>query len=190
MRRYWFVTLVLAGCQPAPVPNGNETIAPIPSDSPSAAIASPVQVEPIAPGKPGGLPDDRTPVTEAPFTADSPQGAADVVQRYFALVEAGRYGEAYRLREPGGPSAAEFAGSFARYAEYHAQVGAPGAVDAGAGQRYVTVPVQAYGRDKDGRAFHESGTITLHRTGDIDGATPEQKRWRIRSIELKPAPAR
>jgi len=182
MRRFLFVPLLLGGCHPASAPSGNDTTAP-----PPAATASLGPVAPTAPGKPGGLPDDRTPISEAPFTPDSAQGAADVVQRYYALIEAGRYGEAYRLREPGGPSAAEFAGSFARYAEYHAQIGAPGRVDAGAGQRYVTVPVQTYGRDKNGQAFHQSGTITLHRAGDIDGATPEQKSWRIRSIDLTPA---
>jgi len=185
MRRFLLVPLLLGCCHPASVPSGNDTTVPPPDE----AVATPGPVEPIAPGKPGGLPDDRTPLSEAPFTPDSAQGAADVVQRYYALIEAGRYGEAYRLREPGGPSAAEFAGSFARYAEYHAQIGAPGAIDAGAGQRYVTVPVQAYGRGKDGRAFHESGTITLHRTGDINGATAEQKSWRIRSIDLTPARA-
>jgi hypothetical protein len=31
------------------------------------------------------------------------------------------------------------------------------------------------------------GTITLHRT-EVDGATPEQKRWHIRSADIKPRP--
>jgi len=185
MRRLLFVPLLLAGCHPAP--SGNDTGASPPAATPSPPPNGPVY--PIRPGKAGGLPDDRTPVSEAPFAPDSAQGAADVVQRYFALIEAGRYGDAYLLREPDGPSPAAFAGSFARYAEYHAQIGAPGKVDAGAGQRYVTVPVQAYGRGKDGRAFHETGTITLHRTADIEGATAAQKSWRIRSVDLKTRPA-
>jgi membrane-bound inhibitor of C-type lysozyme len=82
-----------------------------------------------------------------------------------------------------------FAASFAKYSEYHANVGAPGQIDAGAGQRYVTVPVQAYGRLKAGaRAFNMRGSVTLHRAGDVDGATPEQRRWRIRSADIKPRP--
>ena len=84
-----------------------------------------------------------------------------------------------------------FAAQFARYSEYHANVGAPGDVDAGAGQRYVTVPVQISARLKQGGgAEYRIGSVTLHRTGDIDGATAEQKTWHIRSIDLKPAPTR
>ncbi|MGN6280069.1 MAG: MliC family protein [Sphingomonas sp.] len=164
--------------------------APAPSPKPSAS-ASPV--EPPAPGEPGGLPDDRTPVSEAPFTPDSAQGAANVVQTYFALIEAGKYHQAWALWSDGGKasgmSARAFADSFAKYTEYHANIGAPGRIDAGAGQRYVTVPVQAYGRLKDGnRPFNLRGDITLHRTANIDGATAEQKAWRITTSALKPRP--
>ncbi|MFX8000704.1 hypothetical protein ABTK84_19600, partial [Acinetobacter baumannii] len=80
---------------------------------------------------------------------------------------------------------------FARYSEYHANIGAPGPVDAGAGQRYVTVPVQIYARLKQSRKpLYQIGTVTLHRTADIDGASPEQRQWRIQSIEVKDAPRR
>lgn len=155
-------------------------------------IASPAPVEPRAPGTPGGLPRGDV-VSEAPFTPDSAQGAANVVQTYFALLEEGKYRQAHALWDDGGKasgmSAAAFAASFAKYSEYHAQIGAPGEIDAGAGQRYVTVPVQLYGRLKAGAApFHARGDVTLHRAGDIDGATAEQKAWHIRSISAKPQP--
>ncbi|MCD2323191.1 MliC family protein [Sphingomonas sp. IC-56] len=158
-----------------------------------ADTATPISqtVTPPAPGEPGGLPDDRTPVSEAPFTEDSAQGAANVVQTYYALLEAGKYREAWALwrnrGQASGMSAQAFAASFARYSEYHANVGAPGRIDAGAGQRYVTVPVQVYGRLKQGnRPFNLLGSATLRRAGDVDGATAEQRRWRIESIEVKP----
>ena len=61
-------------------------------------------------------------------------------------------------------------------------------IDAGAGQRYVTVPVQAYARLKSGAAAYWIGSAVLHRTADIDGATAEDKTWRIKSIDLKAAP--
>src|SRR3546814_16454023 len=38
-------------------------------------------LNPPAPGERGGLADDKTPVSEAPFTKTSAQGAAKVVQR-------------------------------------------------------------------------------------------------------------
>jgi hypothetical protein len=150
-------------------------------------------VTPAAPGTPNGLPDDRTPVSEAPFTPDSAQGAANVVQTYYALIEAAKYRQAWTLWDHDGQdsrqSAEAFAASFAKYAEYHAQIGAPGRIDAGAGQRYVTVPVQVYGRLKTGAKFATAGQATLHRAGDIDGATPEQKSWHLHSIDLKTDPA-
>jgi hypothetical protein len=150
-------------------------------------VATPAPVEPPAPGTPGGLANDGTPLSEAPFTADSAQGAADVVQHYYALLEAKRFTEARVLWEPGADGAkhdaSAFAQEFADYAEYHANIGAPGRIDAGAGQRYVEVPVMVYGRRKSGAAINAKYTVTLHRTADIDGATAKQKRWHIRSIE-------
>ncbi|MBS0480457.1 MAG: hypothetical protein JSR79_14310 [Proteobacteria bacterium] len=158
----------------------------------NTAAAATEPLNPAAPGRPGGLPDDRTPVTEAPFAPDSPQGAANVVQTYYALIGAGKYADAWKLWGDGGKasgqSADAFAASFAGYSEYHANIGAPGREDAGAGQRYITIPVQPYARLKDGKAVYWTGSVVLHRTADIDGATAEDKAWRIQSIDLKPAP--
>jgi membrane-bound inhibitor of C-type lysozyme len=183
----------LAACTPQPANDSaqlNNEAAAIDQKLPEAT-ASPAPLNPPAPGEPGGLDNDMTPVSEAPFTADSAQGAANVVQTYYALLEAGKYAQAYALWEPGaaGMSQGDFAASFAKFSEYHANIGAPGDIDAGAGQRYVTVPVQVYGRLKDGdRPFNLRGSATLHRT-EVDGATPGQKAWHIRSTDLKPRPA-
>ncbi len=149
-------------------------------------------LDPPAPGTPGGLPDDRTPISEAPFAPDSAQGAANVVQTYYALIGERKYRQAYALRAPAAAgSSAAFAADFARYGEYHANVGSPGAIDAGAGQRYVTVPVQVYARLKQGGTpVYQLGRVVLHRTGDVDGTTAEQRAWHIRSIELKATPKR
>lgn len=155
------------------------------------APSSPAPATPSAPGSPGGLADDRTPVSEAPFAPDSAQGAADVVQRYYAFLEARDYAQAWALWSDGGKasgmSAEAFAASFAKYGEYHADIGAPGDIDAGAGQRYGTVPVVVYGKLKDGRPFNMKGDVTLHRT-EADGATEAQRRWHIRSADIKPRP--
>ena len=200
----------LAACSGQPAENGtkaneaeasNEALPDSqPANSNSEAVETaqatpatpiPQTVTPPAPGEPGGLDDDRTPISEAPFTAQSAQGAANVVQTYYALLEAGKYREAWVLwrgrGEASGMSAQAFAGSFGRYSEYHANVGAPGRIDAGAGQRYVTVPVQAYGRLKQGnRPFNLLGSVTLRRAGDVDGAIAEQRSWRIERADLKP----
>lgn len=191
--------LTLAACSSQPAENvavpANQIAAlpdeATPSPASPPAAATPAPLDPPAPGEAGGLDNDTTPVSEAPFTEDSAQSAANIVQTYYALLEQGKYGQAYRLWEPGATKmdAKAFAASFDRYSEYHANIGAPGRIDAGAGQRYVTVPVQVYGRLKQGaRPFSLRGSVTLHRAGDIDGATAEQRRWRIRSTDIKPGP--
>lgn len=189
--------LALAACsQPAPVNNRAADINAAADRAQAdvdtyAANNMAAPLTPAEPGQPGGLADDGTPVSEAPFAPDSAQGAANVVQTYYALIGEGKYREARTLwgdkGAESGLSADAFAASFAKYSEYHANIGAPGRIDAGAGQRYVTVPVQAYARLKDGTAAYWIGSIVLHRA-DIDGATAEDKTWRIKSIDLKPAP--
>src|ERR1700752_4397879 len=83
-----------ASTPPAPPPAPAATPAPAPTSWPP--------VPPPAPGSPGGLPDDRTPVSEAPFTPESAQGAADVVQTYFAHLGAKAYAQAWALWRDGG----------------------------------------------------------------------------------------
>ncbi|MDB5698395.1 MAG: hypothetical protein JWN69_1199 [Alphaproteobacteria bacterium] len=123
-------------------------------------------------------------LSEAPFSAGSAQAAANVLQAYYALVEEGKYEQARRLRwDHDAGSAAEFAAQFADYAEYHATVGAPKGVQAAAGSSYVEVPVQLYGRKKNGDSFGSAGTVTLRRANDVPGATAAQRRWRIYTSE-------
>src|SRR5262245_15098400 len=115
----------LAACSPSepqPQQQQQETAeANAAAPAPGNAFEKPA--EPAAPGEPGGLPDDRTPISEAPFTETSAQGAANVVQTYFALIEQGRYAEARRLwsggGEASGASEADFVARFRRYREYH-----------------------------------------------------------------------
>ena len=136
-------------------------------------------VEPPAPGTPGGLPDDRTPLDERPFTPESAQGAANVLQSYYALVESGRAAEAAKLRTDGREE------DLKRFASLHAQIGAPGRVEGAAGSLFVEVPVVLYGRYATGAEYHASGKATLRRVNDVPGATAEQLKWRIGKIEVK-----
>jgi len=149
----------------------------IASDPGMACEAEPVT--PPAPGTAGGLPDDRSPVSEAPFTATSAQGAANVVQTYFALLEQARAGEAAALRSDGEVF------DLKPYASYHAQIGAPGAIEGAAGSFYVTVPVVIYGRFANGKPLHQSGEAVLRRVDNVPGASAEQLRWRIERLDLK-----
>jgi membrane-bound inhibitor of C-type lysozyme len=148
---------------------------------------TPAAAQPPAPGAPGGLPDDRTPLVEGPIKPESAQGAAQVVQSYYALLESGRFAEAWRLWSDGGRASGrseeDFAHGFRAYSAYHAQIGGPGAIEGAAGSLYVEVPVVLYGSRANGTAFTEKAKVTLRRVNDVPGSTPEQRRWHIAHIE-------
>jgi len=163
--------------------NGNE----------AAAIAERARTAPLnppRPGTPGGLEDDRTPLSEAPFTETSAQGAANVVQTYYALLGAGEYGRAYRLWSGRGRASglgeAAFEQSMRAYAQYRANVGAPGRIEGTRGTLFVQVPVQVYGRRLDGSEFSSLGAMRLRRSGDGTRSSSEDGLWRLeRFVETR-----
>jgi membrane-bound inhibitor of C-type lysozyme len=160
----------------APLKDG-ETIAAAPGVSCYEPGKGPVQ--PPAPGTPGGLPDDKTPLAEGgPVDPRGGQAAATVVETYYALIESGRTAEAAKLRRDG------LQEDLKPYASLHAQIGAPGTVEGAAGSSYVEVPVVLYGRLNSGGEYHASGKATLRRVNDVPGATAEQLKWRIEKIEV------
>jgi hypothetical protein len=179
------ICLAAGGCAPAADEGnsrGNSVAAPA---TPQAEAPLP-PVEPIPPGQLGGLPDDRTPVSEAPFTPTSAQGAANVVQTWFALLESGRASDGKSAwRDPA--AADSFVKSLGDPREVHAQIGAPGEIEGAAGSSFVEVPVQVYGRARDGAPFSSLGTATLRRVNDVPGSTPDQRSWHIDSIAVRPA---
>lgn len=165
---------------------------PVPVVIPSP-VASPVlpPLDPPAPGTPGGLPDDRTPIAEGPIVKGSAQDAANVVQTYYALLGEKNYPKAWALWGHGGKDSGltvkAFTASFDTYSEYHANIGAPGDVDAGMSQRWVTVPVQVYARLKIGTPVYMLGTVKLHRVAEGGSDNPADQLWRISSVDFKPA---
>ena len=182
------LVLLLAACKPAPAPPPPEPAPVLPAGL-NAPPRSYPPVEPIAPGQPGGLAGDRTFVIEGPIDPKSAQGAAQVVQTYFADIEAKDFAGAQALWNGDGDVGAmtpqQFADSFMPYQEYHAQIGAPGQMEGAAGSSYVVVPVQIYGRLKAGEAFHLLKMVQLRRVNDVDGATPEQLRWHITTLDAE-----
>ena len=143
-------------------------------------------VEPPAPGTPGGLPDDRTPLNEGEARdprPDSGQAAYAVLETYYALVESGRTADAARLRIDGREE------DLKPFATLHAQVGGAGPVEGAAGSLYVSFPVVLYGRYATGGEYHRSGRATLRRVNNVPGATAEQLKWRIEKIELTSQPS-
>ncbi len=119
---------------------------------------------------------NRTPEPAGSAPVAEGEGAAEVLKRYYAFIEARQYESARQLREKSskGPSAEAFASNFERYADHHATVGTPSRVAEAEGWLYVEVPVQRYGKFKDGAAFGNAGTVTLRRRKTGEGAE-----WRI-----------
>jgi hypothetical protein len=172
--------LLLAACTATEQAANDQ--APLQTDAPVAPASPLTNSAPEAPARTA-----ENVVSEAPFTPDSAQGAAQVVQTYYALLEARKYVEAHKLWGPGSDLAdATFADQFTRYREYHAEIGAPGEIEGAAGSLYVEVPVRTYGVTTAGERFEVPGAVTLRRVNNVDGSTPEQRRWHIAKIDLPP----
>jgi hypothetical protein len=151
------------------------------------AMALMEPLAPPAPGTPGGLPVDPEPIAEGTIDPDSAQGAAQVVQGYYGLLEEKRFEDAQDLWNPTGAIGAQddahFEARFRGFSEIHANIGAPSEMEGAAGSSYVTVPVQVYGRiAATGKPFHTLRLVTLRRVNDVPGSTAEQRRWHIESI--------
>jgi hypothetical protein len=154
-------------------------------------------MEPLAPplpGSPGGLPVlSETPIDEDAIDPDSAQGAAQVVQGYYGLLEEKRYDDAQDLWNENGAIGSEedvlFAARFRGFSEIHANVGAPGEAEGAAGSLYVTVPVQVYGRvAATGKPWYTLRQVTLRRVNDVPGSSEADRRWHIESIGPYTAP--
>ena len=115
--------------------------------------------------------------------------ATDVLRRYYAAIDAGDYRRAYELWEGQGSASSqtfeEFAAGFAETASVIVEVGTPGLVEAAAGSRYVEVPVVVRAVTITGEPQQFQGTYTLRRAV-VEGASAEQRAWRIYSASLAP----
>lgn len=113
---------------------------------------------------------------------------SDVVQRYYAAIQAGDYRSAYELWGNGGQSSGqsrrEFAAGFAQTARVRVTLTDSTRIEGAAGSQYATVPVRVDAVLNDGREQQFTGTYTLLRSM-VDGATPEQRRWTIYRADLR-----
>ena len=171
------ILLLAAACSQQSAPPTANDVALAENDS--APVQNEAPLNPPAPGQSGRLPDDRTPISEGAIDPKSGQGAGQVLQSYFALVESGRFAEANKLWSKG-VERLDLTG----YREIHGNIGAPGNVEGGAGSVYVEIPVQLYGRRKDGQEFSSRGIMILRRVNNVPGSAEEQRRWHIMNAEF------
>lgn len=155
-------------------------------------------LEPLVPpsaGTPGGLPVALMPESEDAVDPKGAQGAAQVVQGYYGLLEERRFDDAQDLWDQQGAIGAEddmrFAARFRSFSEIHANVGQPGEVEGAAGSLFVTVPVQVFGRiAANGKPWYLLRQVVLRRVNDVPGSSEADRRWHIESIgPYQPPPA-
>jgi hypothetical protein len=191
-------TLVLLGiaCQKAPEQSNAQNLplktAPSPPAAPAPPSAPTQPPEPQAPqppnpGAPGGLPEDRTAVTEpkGPIDPKSAEGAAQVVQHYGALIEQKRFAEAEKLWGDS-TAATRMTAQLKSYSEAHLQIGKPKDMEGAAGSIYITVPAVLYGAI-NAKSVHRSGDVILRRVNDVPGSTQAERRWHIDRIDWSDA---
>jgi hypothetical protein len=155
-----------------------EDIAPVaaPAPSPAETIAT------AAPCEPAPLASD---------AAKGEEGARNILLAWACALEQGDFATAYA--QWGADAAARSGRTEAEHAAYWAAfrtiaVAVPeGRMEGAAGSSYYEVPATITGERTDGTAYRLEGPVVLRRVNDVPGATAEQLRWHIESVDLEPA---
>jgi hypothetical protein len=95
--------------------------------------------------------------------------AAEALGRYYTHIGRGDYRAAFAMRERRpGLGYERFAASFEPYGDYRATIGTPSYPAEQDGTLWVEVPVQLYGRMRDGSPFGSVGRVTMKRPRGIE----------------------
>lgn len=149
------------------------------TDSPAGDSAD------AASGSSGGVP---APPVAGDGSPTDIQAAIAVIRRYYDAISAKDYRTAYLLwRNEGarsGQTLDEFSAGFAETESVAVEIGEPGPVEGAVGNRYIEIPVEVRATTTSGTEQRYTGTFTLQRSV-VDGATPEQRQWRITEAEIR-----
>lgn len=184
----------VTGMPDKPGPGDVSTIAGLPSDMPIAGDAAmetpPLEGNPetgMSPGAPGSDEPLLTP-EGLPRGEPGPGDAVDTIREYYANINARSFARAYTLwsgnGSASGQSPQQFADGFADTSGVSVEIQAPTGMDAAAGSRFIQVPVAVAATQRDGSLRKYAGTFTL-RYSVVDGATPDQRNWRINAADLR-----
>ena len=103
------------------------------------------------------------------------RSAADALRLYYDRIGRREWSAALAMREPApGLTLERFAANYERYADYRATVGMPSLPARQNGAVWVQIPVQLYGRMRDGSPFGSVGMMMLRRDAG-------ERRWKILS---------
>jgi hypothetical protein len=185
-------TTTKAATEQLPAPGGTSGggVTGMPDRPGPGPVGPPVAEVPEAPDVP--LDENGNPVlTEAPgdvaAAEPTPEDAVAVIRNYYEAINSGDFDRAYALWSDNGRSSGkspqQFAAGFADTTGVSVEMHSPGNVDAAAGSRYIAVPVTITATQRDGSQRRFAGKYVLRRAV-VDGATPEQRQWRIASADL------
>ncbi|HEV8692694.1 MAG TPA: hypothetical protein VGQ93_00685 [Lysobacter sp.] len=164
--------------QPGPGPVGPPS--PVPPD-----VALDENGNPLLPEN---VPAEGTPAAGDVAAEPTPDDAVTVIRDYYAAINSGDFARAQALWADGGrasgQSPQQFAAGFAETTGVSVEVMPPGRVDAAAGSRFIEVPVAITSTQRDGSQRKYAGTYVLRRAV-VDGATPEQRAWRVGSADIR-----
>ena len=103
------------------------------------------------------------------------RAAADTLRLYYDRLGRREWRAAFAMRAPApGLTLERFAANYERYRDYRATVAMPSLPARQNGAVWVQVPVQLYGRMRDGSPFGSVGVMMLKREAG-------EQRWRIQS---------
>ena len=120
-----------------------------------------------------------TPLAAPAAPEEDGEGPREVLSRYYAHIENGRFAEAWAMRSASRAGSAEFARNFAAYERYRVTIGVPSEPVEAGGWAFVEVPIQMFGRFRGGEPFGSAGSITMRRAAGASGAGAREKEWHI-----------
>jgi len=173
--------LVLAACrQQAPQPAPSASVLPTPE------LTAPVPAHTLAPAL-------RAPVTAQAEADKGADGARAVLRHWGEALEGRNYDAAWALWGPpaeaqarSGMEATEHRQWWARFKTINVAAQA-GQMEGAAGSSFYSAPLAVVGKLRNGQPYRLEGTVTLRRVNDVPGATPQQLRWHLEKLDLRPA---
>ncbi|HEV7763969.1 MAG TPA: hypothetical protein VGQ76_03105 [Thermoanaerobaculia bacterium] len=109
--------------------------------------------------------------------------AIAIINAYYEAINTRDYERAYRYWSANPQSLDDFRNGFTDTASVEVTPGTPGRIEGAAGSRYIEIPVEITAKTTSGETQRFRGTYVLRRTV-VDGATDEQRQWRIDSAKI------
>lgn len=166
--------LALAACGQGSTPEPvAEDTAPAPAPAESIATAAPCEPAPLV-----------------PEAARGEEGARNILLAWACALEQGDYATAFAQWGAGaearsGTTEAEHAAYWSDFESITVAV-PEGRMEGAAGSSYYEVRATITGERTDGTPYRLEGPVVLRRVNDVPGATPDQLRWHLERVDLRP----